>query len=204
MACKRSGVRIPIAPPCDLSGHRNIPEPALGSGDIPFSGCSGRGSGWAAGGLVVAGGVEGEVAEEFAGGGVDDADVEVLDEQQDVGSGVGPADADVVEPAAVAQGDACRSLSMRSVRTRSWVSAAGRRGRLWAGRRRRRRGWPGGAGTVRPLVVVVVGEGVEQGLELGEGGGLGGLGGAAISSGSAGTARPCPGSAGGWACRSSG
>lgn len=41
-----------------------------------------------AGGLVVPGGVEGEVAEEFAGGGVDDADVEVGDEDDDVGSGV--------------------------------------------------------------------------------------------------------------------
>jgi hypothetical protein len=53
-----------------------------------------------AGGLVVAGGVEGELAEEFAGG-VDDADVGVLGEEQDVG----PADADVVEAAAVTQGD---------------------------------------------------------------------------------------------------
>ena len=40
-------------------------------------------------GLVVAGGVEGEFAQELAGGGVDDADVAVEDEQQDVGSGVG-------------------------------------------------------------------------------------------------------------------
>jgi hypothetical protein len=40
-----------------------------------------------AGGLVVAAGVEGELAQEFAGGGVDDADVEVLDEQ-DVGGAV--------------------------------------------------------------------------------------------------------------------
>jgi hypothetical protein len=55
-------------------------------------------SGWPAGGLVVAAGVEGELAQQFAGGGVDDPDVEVLDEQEDVGSGVGPADADVVEP----------------------------------------------------------------------------------------------------------
>ena len=70
-----------------------------------MGGCSGRGSGWPSCGLIVAGGVEGELAEEFAGGGVDDADVEVLDEQDDVGSGVGPADADVVEAAAVAQGD---------------------------------------------------------------------------------------------------
>jgi hypothetical protein len=45
----------------------------------------GRAGGFA-GGLVVAGGVDGELAEEFAGGGVDDADVQVLDEQQDVGS----------------------------------------------------------------------------------------------------------------------
>jgi hypothetical protein len=58
-----------------------------------------------AGGLVVAGGVEGQFAEELAGGGVDDADVQVADEQQDGGSGVGPADADVVELSAVAQGD---------------------------------------------------------------------------------------------------
>ncbi len=50
------------------------------------------GAGWAfwfAGGLVVAVGVDGEFAEEFAGGGVHDADVEVVDEQDDVGSGVG-------------------------------------------------------------------------------------------------------------------
>ena len=32
-------------------------------------------------GLVVAAGVEGEVAEDFAGDGVDDGDLEVLDEQ---------------------------------------------------------------------------------------------------------------------------
>jgi len=44
-------------------------------------------AGWAfgfAGGLVVAGGVDGELAEEFAGRGVDDADVQVVDEQDDV------------------------------------------------------------------------------------------------------------------------
>jgi hypothetical protein len=58
-----------------------------------------------AGGLVVAGGVENEVAEQFAGGGVEDADLQVLDEQQDVGSGAGPADADVVQAAAGARAD---------------------------------------------------------------------------------------------------
>ena len=36
-----------------------------------------------AGGLVVPGGVEGEVSQGFAGGGVDDGDVMVLDEDQD-------------------------------------------------------------------------------------------------------------------------
>ena len=59
----------------------------------------------ASGGLVVAAGVEDQVAEELAGGGVDDPDLEVLDEQDDAGSGVGSADADVVQSAAVAQGD---------------------------------------------------------------------------------------------------
>jgi hypothetical protein len=49
-----------------------------------------------AGGLVVAGGVGYEFAQEFAGGGVDDPNVEVVDEDQDAGSGVGSADADVV------------------------------------------------------------------------------------------------------------
>jgi hypothetical protein len=58
-----------------------------------------------AGGLVVAVGVEDQLAQEFAGAGVDDADVQVLDQEQDAGSGVGPPDADVVEPAVVAEGD---------------------------------------------------------------------------------------------------
>jgi hypothetical protein len=56
-------------------------------------------------GLVGAGGVEGEVAQDFAGGGVDDADVEVVDEHDDGGSGVGSSDADFVEVAVVAEGD---------------------------------------------------------------------------------------------------
>src|SRR5215831_6721143 len=90
---------------CDLSGHRNGPEPTSGSGVFPLPWRSGWGSVWLAGGLVVAGRVEGQVAEQFAGGGVDDADVQVLDEQQDVGSGVGSAGADVVELAGVAEGD---------------------------------------------------------------------------------------------------
>jgi hypothetical protein len=55
------------------------PDPYPGSGF-----CFGW-SGWSAEGLVVAGGVDGEFAEEFAGGGVDDADVEVVDQLQDGG-----------------------------------------------------------------------------------------------------------------------
>ena len=55
--------------------------------------------------MVVAAGVDGEVAEKFAGGGVHDADVCAVDEQDDVGSGVGSSDADVVESSVEAQGD---------------------------------------------------------------------------------------------------
>jgi hypothetical protein len=62
------------------------------------------------GGLVVASGVEDQLAEQFAGGGVDDPDFEVLDEQDDAGPGVGSADADVVEPSVVAQGHAAGSV----------------------------------------------------------------------------------------------
>ena len=47
-----------------------------------FAAGSLRGSG----GLVVAAGFEGRVAEEFAGGGVDDVGLKVLDEQDDAGS----------------------------------------------------------------------------------------------------------------------
>jgi hypothetical protein len=56
-----------------------------------------------AGGLVVAGGVEGEGAEDLAAGGVDDADVEVGDEEDRGLTGVDPADADVVKVSVVSQ-----------------------------------------------------------------------------------------------------
>ena len=56
-------------------------------------------------GLVVAVGVEGEVAEEFAGSGGDDSDVEVGGDDGDEGSGVCSADSDVVESAGVSDGD---------------------------------------------------------------------------------------------------
>lgn len=56
-------------------------------------------------GLVVLGGVEGEVADDFAGLGVGDGDVEVLDQEEHGLSVVCSADADVVEAATVAEGD---------------------------------------------------------------------------------------------------
>src|SRR5689334_12650698 len=96
-AMRRSGVRIPSAPPCDLARDTGQPGPHWGPGCWSF-----RGSvEW----LVVAGGVEGEFSDEFAGGGVDDADVEVVDEFEDWGSGVGSADPDVVHAAVDAQAE---------------------------------------------------------------------------------------------------
>ena len=62
----------------------------MGSGLFPFGALGG------AGGLVVPGGVEGEVAQDFSGGGVDDGDVVVVGQDQDAGSVVVAADADVV------------------------------------------------------------------------------------------------------------
>ena len=70
------------------------------------------GAGWPSGGLVVAGGVECEFAEDLAGGGVDDGDVEVLDQEPDVGSGVGSSDADVVQAAVVAQGHGADAVDL--------------------------------------------------------------------------------------------
>ena len=55
--------------------------------------------------MVVAGGVDGELAEELAGAGVDDSDVEFLDQDQDAGSSVGAAEWDVAEPACDAECD---------------------------------------------------------------------------------------------------
>ena len=81
----------------------NGPNLYLGSGPSAFLGL---GSGGSAERLVVAVGVEDEVAEQFAGGGVDHAHVSVGDEEEDGGSGVLVAQADVVELAVVAERDA--------------------------------------------------------------------------------------------------
>jgi hypothetical protein len=53
------------------------PNPHLWFGVFGFAAGAGWCSWGASGGLVVAGGVEFEFAEQFAGGGVDDADVAV-------------------------------------------------------------------------------------------------------------------------------
>jgi len=55
--------------------------------------------------LEVAGGVEGELADEFSGVAVDGPDVQVVDEQGDGGAGEWSAEADVVQAAVVAEGD---------------------------------------------------------------------------------------------------
>ena len=145
------------------------------------------GSGWSSssggalgcsGGLVVLGGVEDELAEEFSGGGVDHADVEFVDEQDDVGSGVGSADADVVQSAGDAQGDAAAVVDavVADPVVGVGVAAGGGLGLGQAGVEGRW-GGPVRQGPVRSVVVVLGGERVEQGLQLGEGAGLDGLGG---------------------------
>lgn len=63
------------------------------------------GAGWPSGGLVVAGRVEEQFAEQFPGGGVDDPDVQVADEHQDGGPGMGLADAGVVQLPVDPQGE---------------------------------------------------------------------------------------------------
>src|SRR5215470_11999037 len=93
-------------------GHPVISQDIEDTVNPHWSRCFRFRTSWFAGGLVVAAGVEGQVAEQFAGGGADDADVEVLNQQQDVGLGVSSADADVVEAAAVAQGDGTGGIDL--------------------------------------------------------------------------------------------
>ena len=104
----------------------------------------------------------------------------------------------------MAQGDVA-GVSTVSWRTRSWVSVLrSGRGGFGAGRVGGRRGGAVRQGAVRAVVVVVVDEGVEEGLQLGEGGWAGRVGRGATSSGSAGSVRPCRRWWGGWGGSSSG
>jgi hypothetical protein len=118
-------------------------------------------------GLVVAGEVDVEFAQEFAGGGVDDAHVVVLGEQQDVGSGVGSADADVAQAAGDAQGDRPGFIDLVGADAIVGVMVAVvSGGRLGSGAIGGGRGGAVRERAVRPLVVVDLDERVEQGLEL--------------------------------------
>ena len=130
--------------------------------------------GWVLG-LVVAGWVKGEVAEEFAGLGCDDFDVEVGDEQGYGGVFVGSADADVVESAVVAECDGACFVDAVVADSEVDVGAVVFGGCF--GEPVVDGGWGCAAeGSVGPVVVVGVGEFVEEALELVEvvGSGLGG------------------------------
>ena len=124
--------------------------------------------------MVVPGGVEDEVAEQFSGGLVDDPDVQVLDQQEDVGSGVGSSDADVVEAAVVAQGDDAGVVD--AVAADPLVGGLQAGGGGFGSGGVGGRGCSAGEGAVRTPLVVVLAEGVELGLEFGQGAGSGSLG----------------------------
>jgi hypothetical protein len=134
-------------------------------------------AGWFSGGLVVAGGVQDEFAQKLAGGGGDHADVQVFDEHDHVGSGVGSSDADVVEPTVVADGDGAGVVDTVVADAGVGVGVAAAGGQcLGPGGVDGRWGGAVWQGPVRALVVVGVGEAVDQGLQVGDGGRLGGLG----------------------------
>jgi hypothetical protein len=129
-------------------------------------------AGWAACSLVAPGGVEGEFAEQFAGGVVDDPDLEVADEEEDGGSGVGSPDADLVEASLVAQGDLAGVVD--DVFADAVVGWGARAGRGGFGAGGVGGGWDLAAdAAVWAVVVVVVAERVEFGLQVGDGAGAG-------------------------------
>ena len=131
--------------------------------------------------------------------------LEVLDEQDDAGSGVGSADADVVQPAVVAQGDGAGFVDAVVADPVVGVGVSARAGQGFGhGVVEGGGGGPVRQGAVWSVVVVLVDEGVEQGLQLGDGGWAGRVGRAATSSWSAGIARPCRRWWGGWGGSSSG
>ena len=65
-----------------------------------------------AGGLVVASGVEGELAQQFAGFDGEHADVQVGGEDVDAGASELSSQADVVQPGVVAQGDGAAGVDL--------------------------------------------------------------------------------------------
>jgi hypothetical protein len=123
--------------------------------------------------LVVAGGVEGQFADEFAVVG-DDSDLEFVNDHEDVGAGPGASDSDVVQPAAVAKGEFAVAVDAVFSDSELFVDADSSPG--WDG------WWPGGPGggggaaadgAMGPPVVVVVAVAVELGLQIGDRGGGG-------------------------------
>ena len=95
---------------------------------------------------------------------------EVLDEQDDVGSGVGSADADVVQPAVVTRRvtdagfvDAVVADPVVGVGVAGFAGDGLGHGCVAGGG-----GGPVRQGAVRAAVVVLVDEGVEEGLQLGD------------------------------------
>jgi hypothetical protein len=94
-----------------------------------------------------------------------------------VGSGVGPADADVVKLACVAEGDGAGFADGVGADAVVGVGGAAAWGGLGPGGICSGGCGLAGQGFVRAAGVVVAGECVQLGLELGEGGGLGLLGG---------------------------
>ena len=159
-------VRFPSPAHCGVARHRGHSEPSSGSG------CFRLGAGWPAGGLVVPARIEDQLAEQFAGGGVDDPDVQVLDEHQDGGPREGPADADVVEFPVHPQGELAVGIDPAGAHAVVGVVGPVARSSLRAGCVSGRGGRPVRQRPVRPLVVVNGGEGVQEGLELGEVSGL--------------------------------
>ena len=114
--------------------------------------------------LVAPGGVEGEVAEEFAFL-AEDSDVEVGDEDDDASSFVGAADTDVVEAGAVAEGEFAGGVD--AVVTDPGVGCHGvavRVGRGFDERVERLAGWDHPAGGMGSGLVVVADEPVDLGL----------------------------------------
>ena len=133
--------------------------------------------------MVVPGGVQDEFSDEFAGVFGDDSDVAVADEHEDWGAGPVVADADVVESAGVAQGEFAVAVDAVCADAEVLADLDALSDGDGAGS-----GCPGGGGgaaadgVVGAVVVVVVGEGVELGLEFDEAGG-GGLAGQPVLQG---------------------
>lgn len=129
---------------------------------------------WSSRWLIVAAGVDGELAQQLPGRGVDHGDVKVVDQHERVGSGVGSSDADVVQSAGDAQGDAAGLVDAVVPDPRVTVCVSSTSGR--GGFRQRQVAGCGGCvvrqGAVRAAVVVFLDELIQQRLQVLDGGWL--------------------------------